>query len=84
MRRLQNSYRILSFEKAIQETKDNKEFLNIGPTPHNEDCTPSYEHTPGEELLRLNEEYSLKVESAWITGMMRQNKSLLKAGIICM
>ena len=34
-------YRILSFAQAQTEAKYDKEFLNIGPTPYNEDCTPT-------------------------------------------
>ncbi len=39
MKRALNTYRILSFEQALRETNDTKEFLNIGPTPYNEKCT---------------------------------------------
>lgn len=39
MKRQMNKYRILSFTQALRETQNEKEFLNIGPTPHNDDCT---------------------------------------------
>ena len=39
MKRQLNTYRILSFEQALRETNNGKEFLNIGPTPYNENCT---------------------------------------------
>lgn len=39
MERLLNNYRILSFAQAQMETKCDKEFLNIGSTPYNENCT---------------------------------------------
>src|SRR3989337_4399077 len=39
MNRPINTNRILSFEQALRETNKGKEFLNIGPTPHNENCT---------------------------------------------
>ena len=40
MKRLLN-YRMLTFAEAQMETRSDKEFLNIGPTPYSEDCTPA-------------------------------------------
>ena len=41
-----NAYSLLSFSKAVKKTvTESKEFLNIGPTPHDEDCTQAGENT---------------------------------------
>ena len=43
MKRLLNTYRILSFAQAEREAITGKEFLNI-PSPHDEDCTQAGEN----------------------------------------
>lgn len=45
MENYSGSIRLLSFSGAQKETMFGKEFLNIGPTPYNEECTQVGEDT---------------------------------------